>query len=108
MDSPIELVNATENADGRPGRTIYEALSHDRTQDGEYMTIGTAIEDETRKHQSDQKGTNMKPDEIRNKLADLSKYLNILKWISIILAITIVIASVTFGVLIHKIVSSNY
>ena len=108
MGDPIELVNAAENAGGIRGGTLYEALSHDRTQDGEYMTIGTTIEGETRKHQSDQEGTIKKLDEIRKKLADLSKYLNILELISIILTITVVIASVTFGVLIHKMVSSNY
>ena len=79
MGDPIELVNAAENDNGRRGGTIYEALSNDRTQNGEYMTIGTVIEGETGKHLSDQEGTYKKLDEIRKKLSDLSKYLNILK-----------------------------
>ena len=108
MDGPIELVNSAENVNGRRGGTVYEVLSHDRMQDGEYMTIGSANEDDTGKHQAGQQGTNKKNEKIEKKLADQSKYLNILKLITIILTITVVITSVTFGVLIHKLVSSYY
>ena len=105
MADPTELVIATENVNGRRGGTLYEALSHERMQDGEYMTIGSANEGDTSKHQAGQQDTNKKIDNIEKKLADQTKYLNILKLISVILASTVVIASVTFGVQIHELVS---
>ena len=106
MDVPIELTITAENANGRRSGTVYEVLSQDRVQDSEYLTIGTVPEG-NRKQPSDQQRTDKKPDKIEQTLAEQAKYLNLLKLISVILTITVVIVSVTFGVLIHEMVSSQ-
>ena len=95
------------NANGRRGATVYEVLSHDGVQDNEYMSIGKALEGDKRKRQPDPKGSN-KQSNIDKTLAEQAKYLNMLKVVSVILAISMVIATVTFGVLIHELVSSYH
>ena len=107
MDVPIELTITAENADGRRSGTLYEVLRQERIQNDEYMTIGTAIEGNRRKQPSDQQHTDKKPDTIEETLAEQAKYLNRLKLISVILTITVVVVCVTFGVLIHGLVSSQ-
>ena len=107
MDVPIELTITDENADGGRSGTLYEVLSQNRMQDDEYMTIGTAIDGNRRKQPPDQQQTDEKPYKIEQTLAEQAKYLNRLKLISVILTITVVVASVTFGVLIHGLVSSQ-
>ena len=97
MDDPTELANAAANANGRRGETIYEVLNHNKMQDGEYMTIGTTLEGDT---------NHTKHDKLEKAFAEQAKTLNILKWICVVLTITVVIISVTFGVLIHELVSS--
>ena len=97
MDDPTELANAAANANGRCGETIYEVLNHDRIQDGEYMTIGTTFQGDT---------NHTKSKKLEETFAEQATSLSILKWICVVLGITVVIISVTFGVLIHELVSS--
>ena len=99
MDDPIELSNVSVSTNGRENEAVYEVLSQQRRQEDEYMTIGTAIKGDTIKHFDDQQ---RKIDKLETTLAGLATALKILKWVSVILAFTVVVISVTFAVLIQK------
>ena len=102
--SPIELshVNVADNSN--KDRTVYETLRHHRSEEDEYMTINTTLEGDTNKRQNVDKND----ENIQKTLAGLAKSIKILKVVSIILASTVVITSVSFGVLLYHFVSFPY
>ena len=102
MDDPIEMSNISVSANTRENGAVYEVLSQLRRQEDEYMTIGTAIKGDTIKHLDDQQ---RKIDKLEKTLGGLAKALKTLKLVSVILACTVVVISITFGVLINKQVS---
>ena len=103
MGDPIELTTGKVNKN--EGGAVYEALSNNRMQEDEYMTISAAIDGDTRKHQADQQGAYAKNDQIEKALVQQANTLKILKVISVFLAITVAVVSVTVVVLIYKVVS---
>ena len=89
----------------RKGQNMYEIPMHDIMHESEYTTIGTAGEEDARKHQDTWKETTKRNDKIEMQLANQAKHFKVLKLVSLVLAIAIVAASVTFGILIKELVS---
>ena len=104
METPIELshVNVADNSNN--DRTVYETLRHDRVEEDEYMTIDTALKGDT----SNRQNVGKKIENVQTTLAGQAKSIKILKVVSIILVISGVITSLTFGVLLHNFVSYPY
>ena len=98
---PIEAgyINCAHNATG------YEGLSHGMVQDNAYMTICSTNDGDTSEYYTTNNMTNTENDKIEKDLVQLETTLKRLKLIFVILGIAIVAVSVTFGVLIHIVVS---
>ena len=95
----VGYVNCIESETG------YEEFNHNRTQESAYMAIGTTDNNGTNRHQSNPHGNSTKMDKFEKALVQLATTLKILKLISAILVIAVVVVSVTFGILIYKMVS---
>ena len=104
METPIELSHVNVADHSNNDRTIYETLRHQRVEENEYMTINTALKGDT----SNRQNVDKKTENTQKTLARQAKSITILKVVSIILAISVVITSVTFGVLLHNFVSYPY